>query len=510
MTLRLVLVSLVAALGLTIPGAPMIESWVASTQNWMNARFADWDTRNPQIADYVIVSDSYDVERLAPRPAISSLPVAMPTRSSVPQEQPTLESAAAANALPSEAQMVLAAHVTHVRPASFVRKVAVFEPIALSETLCLSFAEELNRRNEGVNIVPARHTHAQALQPRVELSLMTSSFYRGIASLMVQWSKITASLPPRVVSPSPAKRRIEPMMVFENLYGCVAPRKTTKPELAQAKPVTPKPVVVQAKPVTPKPEVAQAKPVTPKPVVVQAKPVTPKPEVAQAKPLTPKPVPTAVAAPAKVQSQATRPVTTLATSFGAMESSPSLYFSGVLSMPAKTVVSALLAPPTAPKPKSAPKPVVKAVPPATPKATAVAVGPKPDNPPARPQETIHDLDIEVAEALLPLDDGFGVFAPATARKAPAPAPVVRFEPLKVGSQLSVGIAHELNRRNEGLQLSAPAFPTAPRVATSTPHPTRELNRAVKLTRDAVYAWVNVFTGPALVTVSQSKDQPLGR
>src|SRR5271157_5255472 len=71
MTLRLVLVSLVAAMGLTVPGAPVIESWVASTQNWMNARFADWDTRNPQTADYVIVSDYYDVERLAPRPALS-------------------------------------------------------------------------------------------------------------------------------------------------------------------------------------------------------------------------------------------------------------------------------------------------------------------------------------------------------------------------------------------------------------------------------------------------------
>ena len=58
MTLRLVLVSLVAALGLTIPGGPMLESWVATTQNWMNARFADWDTRNPQEADYVIINDS--------------------------------------------------------------------------------------------------------------------------------------------------------------------------------------------------------------------------------------------------------------------------------------------------------------------------------------------------------------------------------------------------------------------------------------------------------------------
>src|SRR5262245_6409432 len=40
MTLRLVLVSLVAALGISLPGGPVIENWVASTQNWMNARFA--------------------------------------------------------------------------------------------------------------------------------------------------------------------------------------------------------------------------------------------------------------------------------------------------------------------------------------------------------------------------------------------------------------------------------------------------------------------------------------
>src|SRR6516162_88207 len=76
MTLRLVLVSLVAALGLTVPSAPMIESWVASTQNWMNARFADWDTRNPPSADYVIVSDYYD-----PTPVVLRLAlVPTPTR----------------------------------------------------------------------------------------------------------------------------------------------------------------------------------------------------------------------------------------------------------------------------------------------------------------------------------------------------------------------------------------------------------------------------------------------
>src|SRR4029079_2736135 len=91
MTLRLVLVSLVAALGLTIPGVPMIEGWVASTQNWMNARFADWDTRNPETPDYVIVSDYYDAERAAPHKQITAPLVATTPRSSNAQERPRVE-----------------------------------------------------------------------------------------------------------------------------------------------------------------------------------------------------------------------------------------------------------------------------------------------------------------------------------------------------------------------------------------------------------------------------------
>ncbi len=471
MTLRLVLVSLVAALGLTIPGVPMIESWVASTQNWMNARFADWDTRNPQTADYVIVSDYYDAERLAPRPAISSIPVALPTHSSATQERSKDVSADATRALSSKAPLALAAHATHVRPASFVRKVAVFEPIEVGETLCLGFAEELNRRSEGIGVVPPRATPASVPRPLFELNKMTPSLYRGITSLMVQWNKIAASLPPRAASPLPPRRRIEPMMVFENLYGGIAPGKTIKKEVAPAKPVTPKTEVVQAKPVTP-----------------------------------------TVAPTARAQAQAPRPVATLVTSFGAMESSPSLYFAGDLNVPAKTVVSALPAPAVALTPKPEPKPAPKAVPAVATKPTAVAAGPKPSDPPAEPQEGMDDLEIEVTGALLPQDDGFGILTLAPVKKAPAPAPKPRFVPLEVGPEFSVGIAYELNRRSEGLQIATPPFPAAPRVATSTstPRPTRELNRAVKLTRDAVYAWVNVFTGPALVTVSQSEDKPLGR
>jgi hypothetical protein len=62
----------------------------------------------------------------------------------------------------------------------------------------------------------------------------------------------------------------------------------------------------------------------------------------------------------------------------------------------------------------------------------------------------------------------------------------------------------LNRQNEGIAIPTPisSLTKVKKAAPSTPLPTRELNRAVRLTRDAVYAWVNVFTGPALVTASQ--------
>ena len=131
MTLRLVLVSLVAALGLTIPGGPMIESWVASTQNWMNARFADWDTRNPQEADYVIINDHYD----GARRGSSGSPHARRHR---PLETRAPEPAATGAKPVPAVSLTVASTASRgvVRPASFVRKAASFTPIA---TLAATF-----------------------------------------------------------------------------------------------------------------------------------------------------------------------------------------------------------------------------------------------------------------------------------------------------------------------------------------------------------------------------------
>lgn len=88
MTLRLVLISLVAGLGLGLPSWPTIEGWVAGAQQWMNARLAAADDREGE--RHVVIHDllAAEMERAhaarqarrasastpAPRPAIVAVP----------------------------------------------------------------------------------------------------------------------------------------------------------------------------------------------------------------------------------------------------------------------------------------------------------------------------------------------------------------------------------------------------------------------------------------------------
>jgi hypothetical protein len=145
----------------------------------------------------------------------------------------------------------------------------------------------------------------------------------------------------------------------------------------------------------------------------------------------------------------------------------------------------------------------------------------------------------IAEELNRFAEGIGI------RPKDTSSPVVRsprFEPIEPGTD--TGIAYELNRRSEGLDLALPgvggATPTTgPRLAgrgspgqgagSSSPHgllaqqsPQRSLrtrppvfgilqarpvptdsglNQAIRLTRDAAYAWMDVLKGPAHVTMN---------
>jgi hypothetical protein len=70
-----------------------------------------------------------------------------------------------------------------------------------------------------------------------------------------------------------------------------------------------------------------------------------------------------------------------------------------------------------------------------------------------------------------------------------------FEPLEVGDDIYSGEAYALNRGAEGI--AAPA--TAP--ASEPENVDERLTNAVRLTREAVFAWASLLHGPAVVTIS---------
>ena len=74
----------------------------------------------------------------------------------------------------------------------------------------------------------------------------------------------------------------------------------------------------------------------------------------------------------------------------------------------------------------------------------------------------------------------------------------------VGDDLYVGVAYSLNRASEGLGLASEDFVSAlarrsePAVASRV----SQLSVALRLTREAVYAWSNLLHGPAVVAISR--------
>lgn len=205
MTLRLVLVSLVAGLGISLPGWPVLEGWVASSQKWMNARLAEWDDRRSDEQDYVVIHDLLKVEmerarmaRLTRRLATyQDMPVAaVPTAAasvgltgphpiSLEQSAFAIRSAVALIPLPvgvdaidrapgGQAEVVAATRVEPSRPER-----ASFEPLVVGDRLYVGTAFELNHRNEGIGILPrvvARPAAAPAVQAADLLALVGDRF----------------------------------------------------------------------------------------------------------------------------------------------------------------------------------------------------------------------------------------------------------------------------------------------------------------------------------------------
>jgi hypothetical protein len=302
----------------------------------------------------------------------------------------------------------------------------------------------------------------------------------------VNLNHLTAEIrdvPNRVVSWMASRRGVQPMRVFEDLYGGSAPVRDRKSKLVAQKPDVP-----------------------PASLLAQQAPVM---------------------------------------SFDAMELCPSLYFAGDLSSSASKEAERAAghgSRPTAPALITAVKPVpaVKAAAPAPKLAAAIPLtsrpvppAPKASTKPASAVKPVVAVPTEKAKAapalalmsgalssasevsteeselevapIIPIDDGFGVIAAhGVVKKSPA-STAPHFEPLAVGDAGQTGLAYELNRRHDGQSPPAGLQANAKSPLTSGPQDNPDLSRAVRLTRDALYAWVDVLSRPAAVTVSQSKQ-----
>lgn len=205
MTLRLVLVSLVAGLGISLPGWPMLEGWVASSQKWMNARLAEWDDRQSDEQNYVVIHDLLKVEMerarmsrlakrtashrsspvVAARPAVGAPVLAGVRTVSLERSAFTIRNAVALLPLPvevraiapdrrPEAEVVSNARVAPPKPAP-----ASFEPLIVGDRLYVGTAFDLNYRNEGIGILPrivAGPVARPAVQPSDLIAVVADRF----------------------------------------------------------------------------------------------------------------------------------------------------------------------------------------------------------------------------------------------------------------------------------------------------------------------------------------------
>ena len=118
-------------------------------------------------------------------------------------------------------------------------------------------------------------------------------------------------------------------------------------------------------------------------------------------------------------------------------------------------------------------------------------------------EPLVSCKLEIAEESERIDE------PVEVRRVDAgmePVRILTFEPIAVPEDLGSGVAYELNRAAEGLEIGPQEVRNLGDVrlrisAEAGRDDDRGIEKAVRLTRDAAFAWMNLFTGPAPVEIT---------
>ena len=170
MLVRLALVGMVAALGVTLPSQPECEQWFDSAQNWASAVLADWDTWKPREGDDDCLLDARG-RTDCPKCRLAR------ARLAADQRNPATAAEPVAVATVSHAVLLAAKPAGNLRKALPLqpenRESIAFEPIVLDEDIFSRVALQLNRMAEGIGIptaspVPSPPAAVDATPPRFE------------------------------------------------------------------------------------------------------------------------------------------------------------------------------------------------------------------------------------------------------------------------------------------------------------------------------------------------------
>ena len=213
MGVRLILVSVVAGLGLTLPTTKQVTSWKGSAQSWMSARLADYDARMP--ADekaFIYVADTspfpddqpdaHTVAATKERPAPAASAIAPKAASIAP------EALAAGIETPTAPMDLDDIEALTASPAGEILDVAFEE--AQSETLKVFAADR-----ESLIVLPAPAANlAAAVEPETISTTMdlndSDDMQEGLAYLFQVETTNTADRPGAIENTAPE--------VCEDLY----------------------------------------------------------------------------------------------------------------------------------------------------------------------------------------------------------------------------------------------------------------------------------------------------
>jgi hypothetical protein len=456
MALRLVLVSAVAGLGLSLPTRTEVATWTDSARVWVTARLAAWDAQMPAGEDaFVFVADSAPTSH--EHVAVVSTAAAKPATTPVPA--------------PS-----VAARTERPTPAPACCRIPL---PPTTETACQTGLDLTAGQWIPDEPIAFDESEPQPPRPSVAVTQPSKTVVAPNAAFDIAMNAVVAAfavdLPARQAPESPAIVRTETKKTPD------AAKSATKKTSVVAKTETKKaPVVV-------KPEINKT-PVVVKPEINKT-PVVAKTETKKA----PEVVKTEIKKTPVVAKTETK-------------KAPEVVKTGTRKTPVVAKTETKKAPEVV-KPETRKTPVVAKS--ETKKVSEVVKGETKTSANWEPLLVDDDLYIGIAYALNNQADGLehGAAAkPTAARTTSMPRPTPSVAPIAVGDVLSPGLALT-KKRAAGTKepIPAPAYQvvaSAPAPRNEVPSTGARLTHAMRLTREAVFAWANLLHGPAVVTISK--------